>query len=154
MTCENSQQNLSAMVDGELADEDLAPTLAHASACPECRQFLGAVTRQPALLRSASPDDVPRSLDRRVTELARLDRGHRVRAPLQALRDALTMRVRIPVPVALGTAGLLLGLVIFSAVTWRTLQTKAEGTTRVVYMMEFPPVEVIAFSPASQATVQ
>jgi len=149
MTCEDSQENLSAMMDGELAEEDLDSTLAHASACADCRQFLSVITRQPALLRGTSPDGVPRRLDRRVSDLARLDAPRTVRVPLQAVWDMLKARVRIPVPVAIGTAGLLLGLVIFSAAAWRTLHTKDSQATRVVYMMEFPPVEVFADTPAS-----
>jgi len=154
MTCENSQENLSAMVDGELPDKDLAPTLAHTATCSQCRGFLTVLTRQPALLRSASPGSVPPGLDRRVDELARFDGSRPQGAPQEMFWHMLTARIRVPAPVAFGAAVLLVGLITLSAVAWRALQREEAQATRVVYMMEFPPVEVIASPPTSHVVAQ
>jgi anti-sigma factor RsiW len=95
---------LSALIDGELPEQDMAAVQRHLAGCPQCRQRLEALQRSDAMLRgleSLTPSaDFDRSFWRKVDDLQKAEAGRfRPRYWLSGWRPVLA-------------AGLAAGLVI------------------------------------------
>ena len=146
MKCDDYQEQLSALIDNELADREVEGLFLHMSGCVACRAAL----RSQMELRSGLKEDLPllapKELDEKVLSTvssakARID-GRR------AMSQAIWQRhVSMPWPIAAAVAGLFLigGLAMTSV--WSPFGKIPEPQVRVVYVTALPTVEVNGYFP-------
>ncbi len=152
MSCESKQEQVSLLIDARLRESDQVVLFRHLEECEECRQFFDSMIRmrravkddQEAILLAAaevlppgipSPPAWPRPGARRWLK-------------------ALTGGWRVPAPIAVGLAVLLLagGALLGSRVGYVPGQRGAEGHrspsgASVVVVCGLPPVDVVGVSP-------
>ena len=143
MKCKECQENLSAMIDGEIAASLIPATLAHAGTCRECQQFLVAMQEGRAQLRAAAPREVPPALEATPAWLVRERRATLTLSLVERIRESLQKHLQVPVPLAASVA-LFCMLVAASATYWWLGKTPPQVPQEptIVYMLELPPVEV------------
>jgi anti-sigma factor RsiW len=83
-TCHGFEEDLSALLDDELAPERAAELRDHVSACASCRELLGRLVRVDSSLSGAPARPVPASLRARLE--ARLAGGEAVAEPKRVVR--------------------------------------------------------------------
>jgi len=112
-TCHGFEEDLSALLDDELAPERAAELRAHVAACASCRELLGRLARVDSSLSGAPARPVPASLRARFE--ARLTAGGQVAAePKRAARAYGGRRAWRAVG---GAAALAAGVAIYFAST-------------------------------------
>ena len=138
MTCETYEEQISALIDHELKDEETGMLFAHLSVCPRCRHSLQSVLDLRSDFGEQVPPMAPKELDERILKRTRL--AHRTLRDSRAIPfRLLTGRISMPVPVAaLITIALIIGSVVLSS-----LMSK----TQTVYITAFPTVEVLGYMP-------
>ena len=160
MTCDERQEQLSRMVDGEPAAAEPGGLFGHLETCAECRAFLDALMR----VRGAAREDRARLL--REAE-AVLPAAAPIPAPAPApagWRPSTAGPPRrglfggaVPIPAAFGYAALVLalGIAIGAGIALRvggprppapavTSPERAPAATRVVYVCAMPEIQVEA----------
>ena len=157
MTCDERQEQLSRMVDGEPAAAEPGGLFGHLETCAECRAFLDALMR----VRGAVREDRARLL--REAE-AVLPADPPIPAPAPAGWRASTagppgrgLFGAVPIAAALGYAALVLalGIAIGAGIALRvggprppapavTSPERAPAATRVVYVCAMPEIQVEA----------
>jgi anti-sigma factor RsiW len=141
MTCESYEEQISALIDHELRDDEATALFLHLGACPSCRRSLQSVLGLRSDLREEISPLAPVELDERILKQARLAR--RVSADRKAVRVHFwTGRISMPVPVA----ALLLVFLIAGSLMMSLKSTQSplpvEGRVEAVYITTLPAVEV------------
>jgi anti-sigma factor RsiW len=83
-TCQGFEEDLSALLDDELAPERAAELRDHVAACASCRELLGRLVRVDSSLSGAPARPVPATLRARLE--ARLAGGEAIAEPKRAVR--------------------------------------------------------------------
>jgi len=111
MRCQDLHPDLSAWIDGELADDDRARIAAHLQTCPACGDYVRALQDVSSLVRTLPAPRAPASITRMATHrLSAMQR--KAAAPRPRLRLALAW----PIPaLGIGLVGLAaaVALVVF-----------------------------------------
>ena len=136
MACEQFQEQISALVDGELTQEDQSLLFAHLASCSACRQFLQEVLDVRGSFQMTVPPQAPADLDGRV--FLRIQTAQAIRGRSWPMR-ALSRRIALPAPFAIA-AGV---LILVGALVFRS-------RSEIVYVSVLPTVEVTA--PSTSAT--
>jgi len=138
MKCEMYEEQISALIDHELMDEEMGVLFAHLSTCRTCRHSLQSVLDLRSDLTREIPPMAPKELDEKVLQSdtrSMLYAGDR-----KPLRLAVwKRRVSLPVPVAAA----IMAILIASSVALSSLWSK----TQTVYITAFPVVEVHGYMP-------
>lgn len=142
MTCDEHQELISELIDGELRDGETAGLFSHLGTCRQCRASLGMMmSLRRSLVKMPQPDVRP-VLDTRVLEI--LQRHPRTRVQKRLLLERLWQnRIRLPFP-ALAT---LVFIALFSSAalllsSLRMKEPTQQTSPRVVYLIGLEPVEV------------
>lgn len=147
MKCDEYQEQVSALIDNELADKESELLFTHLSECAACRATLRSELELRATLREDVPPLAPRELDERV--LSNVSRAERKPKAPRMMRRAVWQRtVSMPWPIAAAIAALFLigGLAVTSI--WSPFdKLPAEPQVRVVYVTTLPTVEVHGYFP-------
>lgn len=147
MKCDEYQEQVSALIDNELADEELVLLFTHLSECAACRATLRSELELRANLKEDVPPLAPKELDEKV--LSNVSKTEGQPKARRAVRRAIWQRtVSIPWPLAAVIAGLFLigGLAVTSV--WSPFsKPPAEPQVRVVYVTALPTVEVHGYFP-------
>jgi anti-sigma factor RsiW len=139
MTCETYEEQISALIDHELGDEQAEALFMHLGACASCRRSMQTVMDLRSGLLDATPPMAPKELDERI--LRQWRHMHRVASDHMAVRHLWTGRISLPVPVA---AVILMFLIAGSLMvsSLKRQQPSMEGRVEAVYITTFPAVEV------------
>jgi hypothetical protein len=78
MSCENAQELISLLLDGQLPETERKDVLAHAGLCRECGTQLESLQTQRAILRNMAQAPVPDSLAARLSVIASHERERRL----------------------------------------------------------------------------
>lgn len=122
MSCENVQERISLLLDGQIPAGERENVLAHITVCRECGAHLGALQAQRALMRGMAQPVVPELLGaklrviashERERQLVRVSLGERVRRLVSNINLAFDNLMR---PVALPVAGGLLSTLLLFGV--------------------------------------
>jgi len=146
MKCDEYQEQLSALIDNELADGEVEGLFLHMSGCVACRAALRSQLELRSCLKEDLPPQAPKELDEKV-----LSTVSRAEAQLDARRvisRAVWQRqVSMPWPLAAAIAGLFLigGLAVTSV--WSPFSRTPEPQVRIVYVTALPTVEVNGYFP-------
>jgi anti-sigma factor RsiW len=138
MTCEQYEEQVSALIDHELNDEETQVLFVHLSTCRACRHSLQSVLE----LRSGLSEEVapmaPKELDQKVLNVMSI--AKHLKGDRKPARGYVwTRRISIPVPIAAAIATILIaGSIAVSALV---------RNTQTVYITTFPVVEVQGYTP-------
>jgi anti-sigma factor RsiW len=138
MTCEAYEEQISALIDHELADGESMTLFEHLSTCQACRHSLQSVLDLRSDLGEQSTPIAPKELDEKVLQgepRSRLYAGDR--SPMRLM--AWKRRISMPVPVAAA----IMVVLIASSVALSSLWSK----TQTVYITALPVVEVHGYMP-------
>jgi anti-sigma factor RsiW len=113
-TCQGFEEDLSALLDDELAPERAAELRDHVAVCAGCRELLGRLVRVDSALSGAPARPVPASLRARLEASLAADRQAGGAEPRRAVRAALGRR---PWRAVGGMAALAAGVAIYFAFT-------------------------------------
>jgi len=146
MTCESYEEQISALIDHELKDNEQEMLFAHLGACGACRRSLQMVLRLRSNLAQEVPPLAPKELDEKV--LKRMATAQRARADRRPVPGFTWQgRISAPLPVAAGVALLLMiGSFLLSNVWSGTTQQSAKVDPQVVYLTVVPTVEVRGYN--------
>ena len=154
MNCEGYQEQISALIDEELSDEQSAEVFAHLGICPSCRTFL-ATTHSIRNAMAGETVQVPSSLDARLRTIARTDRWRELALSVRHGAAWWKRRLDIPVP---AFALLLIMLLTSVVMILGLLRTTSPGfdtkSPNVVYIMSLSPIEVSAERVTQPARIQ
>lgn len=121
MSCENVQELISSLLDGQVAAGERESVLAHIGACRQCGAHLESMQNQRIMLRSTAEPVIPAALADRLRVMASHERERQLaRVSIGARMRRLAWRVELAFdnlmrPVALPfTGGLLSTLLVFS----------------------------------------
>jgi anti-sigma factor RsiW len=138
MTCEMYEEQISAMIDHELKDEETGMLFAHLSTCRQCRHSLQSVLDLRSDLGEQDPPMAPKELDERILKQTRL--AHRASKDPRATPFRIwTGRISMPVPVA----AVIMIILIAGSVALSSVWSK----TQTVYVTTLPAVEVRGYMP-------
>jgi anti-sigma factor RsiW len=141
MTCETYEEQISALIDHELKDEETGMLFAHLSTCPRCRHSLQSVLDLRSDFGEQVPPMAPKELDERIlkgTHLAQRASKDRRAIPFRLW----TGRISMPVPVAaVILVFLIAGSLMVSSMTKQS-PMPPEGRVEAVYITTLPAVEV------------
>ena len=154
MTCDRYEEQLSALMDNELADDEAKELLLHMSGCALCRATLRSQLELRSSLREDLPPQAPKELDERI--LIGVQRRHpgkpdRVAIPVTFWQRRLS--VRTPA-VALTAVVLVLGSFLLSSLWFESRQISRGDATQTIYLTAVPTVEVRAYTMKPMTTVQ
>jgi len=138
MTCDTYEEQISALIDHELKDEETGMLFAHLSTCRTCRNSLQSVLDLRSDLGEQVPPMAPKELDEKVLHSEtrpKLYDGDR--KPMTLL--VWKRRISMPVPIAAAITIVL----IAGGVALSSLMSK----TQTVYITAFPAVEVRGYMP-------
>ena len=152
MNCDWYQEQISALIDRELADEQSADVFSHLGECAACRTFLQGTQRIQSHIAHAPLQTLSYSLDARIRTIP-LRQGWR--EAVHSIRTGASwwkQRLAIPVP-AFGVLVLMLLASITMAITLLRGPQQSEPTP-AMYIMSLSPIEVRPLSPESSTRVQ
>jgi len=141
MTCDAYQEQVSAMIDNELGDEESCVLFAHLSSCPACRGSLRTSLALRSDFNAQAPLMAPAELDDKVLNRVRSANkflGDRKPVPMRLWKG----RVSVPLPVLT----MLTLLLILSSITLYSVGTKPPQV-QTVYVTTLPVVEVQGYFP-------
>jgi anti-sigma factor RsiW len=146
MKCDEHQEQLSALIDNELADGEVEGLFLHMSGCVACRAALRSQLELRSGLREDLPLLAPKELDEKV--LSTVSRAEAQIDARRVMSRAVWQRhVSVPWPLAAAIAGLfLIGGLAMTAV-WSPFGKIPEPQIRVVYVTALPTVEVNGYFP-------
>jgi len=104
MTCTSYQEQISGMIDDELADRQKPELFFHLSECTECREFLQSCLRLRSSLVRARGMSVPSKIDERIE---RMSFGESASRHAGLGRRLWNTQIAFPIPVAASIALLL-----------------------------------------------
>jgi anti-sigma factor RsiW len=132
------EEQVSALIDNELNEEEAELLFRHLSACPSCRRSLRTVLDLRSDLKEQEPPLAPAELDEKVLRRAVVEKRYVGDRKPMAIR-MWKRRISIPMPVAAAiTIILIVGSVVLSSL-WTKTQT--------IYVTTLPVVEVKGYSP-------
>jgi anti-sigma factor RsiW len=142
MTCTETQEGLSAFIDGDSSPEKCGPLFAHIAECKECRTFLQSSVIVRGMIARIPDPAVPPRLDARVLAI-----GLPTGTVARRLAGLWQQRLRVPLPAVAAT----IALVILSAITsaWLWLSPVQEPRQEVVYIFGMPQIEVYSTAQGS-----
>ncbi|MBF8294533.1 MAG: zf-HC2 protein [Bacteroidetes bacterium] len=146
MKCDEYQEQLSALIDNELADQESELLFTHLSECAACRATLRSELELRANLKEDVPPLAPRELDEKV--LSTMSKAEGQLDARRVMRRGVWQRnVSMRWPLAAAIAGLFLigGLAVTSV--WSPCNKPAEPQVRIVYITALPIVEVHGYFP-------
>jgi anti-sigma factor RsiW len=143
MTCDDYQENVSQLLDGELLIGEEPALFRHLGDCDSCRTFLKAVLQLRHALLVSQPVRVSEKADHAIAR--RLGKAGAA-MPDRGAVHIWRRRVSIRLPVAAVAAAFLItfSIVISSMVAPVSRPATAE---RVVYVMTLPTVDVVGHKP-------
>ena len=154
MKCDEYQEQVSALIDNELADRESELLFTHLSECAACRATLRSELELRANLREDIPPLAPKELDIRVLTAAKNRRPSepdRIAIPAMIWQRRFSMRV----PVVAAAAFLLIfGSVLLSAIWAESNQTADIRRVQTVFLTAVPAVEVRAYTMQPMTTTQ
>ena len=147
MTCELYEEQISALIDHELRDEEAEILFLHLSTCGTCRRSLRSVLDLRADFSEQVPPMAPKELDEKILKRTRL--AHRASKDRRAIRfHVWTGRISMPVPVAaIILVFLIAGSLMISSMTRQRTMPPPEGRVEAVYITTLPTVEVQGYFP-------
>lgn len=138
MTCDMYEEQVSALIDNELNEEDAELLFRHLSACPSCRRSLRTVLDLRSDLKEQEPPLASTELDEKVLRRTAGEKRYVGNRKPMAMR-VWKRRISIPMPVAAAiTIVLIVGSVALSSL-WTKTQT--------IYITTLPMVEVKGYFP-------
>ncbi len=142
MTCDTYEEQISALIDHELKDEEAEVLFVHLSTCRTCRRSLQSVLDLRSDLGEQAPPMAPKELDEKILKRTRL--AHRASKDRKAIPFHLwTGRISLPVTVAaIIMVFLIAGSLMVSSMTKQKLLPSPEGRVEAVYITTLPAVEV------------
>jgi anti-sigma factor RsiW len=145
MTCDKFEEQVSAVVDNELRDEEMEVLFTHLGTCRTCRQSLRSVLDLRAGLQLQTPPTAPAEMDERI--LKRMLAVRRSGADRLAIPGyAWHRRISAPMPVAAGIALLLvIGSFLLSTIWFSAPQQSAKESAQAMFLNIVPTVEVRAY---------
>jgi anti-sigma factor RsiW len=138
MTCDMYEEQVSALIDNELNEEEAESLFRHLSTCLSCRRSLRTVLDLRSDLKEQEPPLAPAELDEKVLQRAASEKRYVGDRKPMAMR-VWKRRISIPMPVAAAITIVL----IAGSVALSSLWTK----TQTVYVTTLPVVEVTAYFP-------
>ena len=136
--CEAYDEDLSALLDGELSEERETEVRAHAVACPHCTRRLNALRSVDRLLASAPAPAISHDLRARLDARIAADAGRR------PLRTRPPRRRRLGRP-ALGFAAAAAAAVLALYLGVRSVETPLEGGTHAPQVARTEPPRAVDF---------
>lgn len=146
MTCEMYEEQISALIDHELKDEETEVLFAHLSTCRSCRRSLQSVLDLRSNLGEQAPPMAPKELDEKV--LTRMVAAQRAKTDRKAIPGFLWQgRISAPLPIAAGVVLLLMiGSFLLSNLWSGSTQQSAKVDPQVVYLTVLPTMEVRGYN--------
>ena len=146
MTCEVYEEQISALIDHELMDEEMGVLFAHLSTCRTCRHSLQSVLDLRSDLAQQSPPMVPKELDEKL--LTRLVVVQRAKADRKAFPSfAWQGRISAPMPAVAGIVLLLMiGSFLLSSAWSGSQRQSAKEDFGIMFLTVVPTVEVRAYN--------
>lgn len=138
--CERHEENISAFIDRELADDIAAELFAHLGSCPRCRRTFTTLATLHERIAMLPDPAVPHALDRRMRSMDAPPVARIARAGSD-LRTLWRRRLAIPAP-ALAIALLAVMATILLSVLLLRPQPAPPAQQQVMYIMSMPAVEV------------
>ncbi|MGA3246529.1 MAG: zf-HC2 domain-containing protein [Bacteroidota bacterium] len=143
MNCVEYEEQVSALIDNELADQESELLFTHLSKCATCRATLRSELELRVSLKEDVPPLAPKELDEKV--LSAVSRAEQQLDARKMTRKAVWQHhVSMPWPLAAAIAGLFLigGLAVTSV--WSPFN---KTQVRTVYITALPTVEVNGYFP-------
>ena len=138
MTCEQYEEQVSALIDHELKDEETEMLFVHLSTCRACRRSLQSVLDLRSDLGEQVSPMAPKELDERMLKVMSIPK--RLEADRKPVRGHVwTRRISIPLPIAAAIMMILIAGSVALSSLWSTTQT--------VYITALPVVEVHGYMP-------
>jgi anti-sigma factor RsiW len=132
------EEQISALIDHELGDEEMGVLFAHLSICRTCRHSLQTVLDLRSDLAQQIPPMAPKELDEKVLQSdGRSTRYAGDRKPMRLV--VWKRRISMPVPIA----ATIMIILIAGSVALSSLWSK----TQTVYVTALPVVEVQGYMP-------
>ena len=143
MNCDKYEEQLSALMDNELKDEEAKSLFGHLNSCEACREAFRSAQELRSNLREVVPPMAPAELDEKVMSLiphTRTYAGDRKAIRIVAWRR----RISLPLPVAAVLAILLMvGSAALSLKVFESQRTQ----TQTIYITTLPAVDVYGPTP-------
>ncbi len=146
MKCDEFEEQVSTLLDNELADQDSELLFAHLCGCSACRATLRSELELRANLKEDVPPLAPKDLDEKVlSSVSKADEQLDARRGMK--RGVWHRSVSMPWPLAATIATLFLigGLAVTSV--WSPFSKPPEPQVRIVYVTALPTVEVNGYFP-------
>jgi anti-sigma factor RsiW len=154
MKCDEYEEQVSALIDNELADQESEQLFAHLGECAMCRATVRSTLELRANLKEDVPLLAPKELDARL--LTALPSRRQVEPDRVAIPGKIwqhTISMRIPVAMV-ATLVLILGSFILSSMWFESKQATSVRTIQTVYLTAVPTVEVRAYTMKPMTTIQ
>ena len=154
MNCDEFQEQLSALIDNELADGEAEGLFRHMGECVECRSALRSHMELRSDLKEDFPPLAPKELDRWILSgpLGRREgKPDRGAIPGKFWQGRVSMR--IPVATA-ATVMIILGSIFFSSMWFGSNHASDVRSAQTVYLTAVPTVEVRAYTMKPMTTIQ
>jgi anti-sigma factor RsiW len=143
MNCNRYEEQMSALMDSELGDEEAKSLFGHLNSCEGCREAFRSVQALRSDLREQVPPMAPAELDEKILSLiphTRTYAGDRKAVRIVAWKR----RISVPLPVA---AVLALLLMVGSAALSLKVFESQRTQTQTVYITTLPAVDVYGPTP-------
>jgi len=145
-TCDEFMEQISAIVDLELSDDETSTALTHMGTCEPCRAFFNHTLKMRHAIAEEADVEVPVSLVDRI-QAVRQRKGIIVKFPITTIREFLKRRIVIPAPaLVLATIVLIAGGFLFSSLRQSKEAVAIAPPGEIVYVMTLPEIEVRAVS--------
>jgi anti-sigma factor RsiW len=145
MHCDTIQEQISRLIDNDLAIDETQAVFSHLGACAACTVFYSqAVSIGKRLRHSADtgfPHELDALLDRTISSLSAAPAPARRMMP-DRIRMFVRTRIVLPVPAAIAVFIAALGISIFLLRSFAPGLLPVERETKIV--VAYPPVEVVA----------
>ena len=144
MNCVEYEEQVSALIDNELVDQESEVLFTHLSTCETCRATLRSELELRASLKEDVPPLAPKELDVKILNtVSKVDR--QLGAQTVMRKAVWQRRVSMPWPLAAAIAGLFLIGGLAATSVWSPFNKQPQ--VRTVYITALPTVEVNGYFP-------